>query len=95
MQSSGVMLSDLSDRDLERRIATSLADRQMPGLRQLQVAVNNGTVTLRGRVRVFMKSSFAKTFATAWLVSCNLSTPSSWPNAQTGNVLVNRIGIDV
>ncbi|HEY4311795.1 MAG TPA: BON domain-containing protein [Pirellulales bacterium] len=60
MQSSGVNLSELSDRDLERRIATSLADRQMPGLRQVKVAANNGTVTLRGRVRSFYEKQLCQ-----------------------------------
>jgi osmotically-inducible protein OsmY len=60
MKSSGVLVVELSDRDLERRIVTSLADRQMPGLRQLQVAANNGTVTLRGRVRSFYEKQLCQ-----------------------------------
>ena len=57
MQSPTVLLSDVNDRDLEQRIATSLADRHVPGLRQLEVAANNGTVTLRGRVRKLLRET--------------------------------------
>lgn len=60
MQSSGVMLTDADDRDLERRIATFLADRHLPGLRQLEVAANRGTVTVRGRVRSFYEKQLCQ-----------------------------------
>lgn len=59
MQSSGVITNETSDRDLERRITSSLADRH-PALRQLEVAANNGTVTLRGRVFSFYQKQLCQ-----------------------------------
>ncbi len=50
---SNVVVIDAADRDLEQRITTFLADRHLPALRQVEVAADNGTVTLRGRVRSF------------------------------------------
>jgi len=41
------------DRDLERRVGIYLATRHVPALRRLDVAAENGTVTLRGQVRSF------------------------------------------
>ncbi len=60
MKSTGVPLNDVEDRELERRIATSLRDRHLPGLRQLKVAASNGTVTLRGRVRSFYEKQMCQ-----------------------------------
>jgi len=42
-----------TDEDLERRVFQYLLDRRMPGLRQLSVRANGGTVTLRGAVGSF------------------------------------------
>lgn len=55
--------SNLSDCDLQRQIVTSLAASQMPGLRELQVVVNAGTVTLRGRVRSFYEKQLGQQFS--------------------------------
>ncbi len=60
MKSSGVLSGDALDRDLEIRVASSLADRHLPGLRQLEVAAQNGTVTLRGRVRSFYEKQMCQ-----------------------------------
>lgn len=60
MKSSGVLSGDALDRDLEIRVASSLADRHLPGLRQLEVAARNGTVTLRGRVRSFYEKQMCQ-----------------------------------
>jgi osmotically-inducible protein OsmY len=58
---SGVQpFTDEDDRDLERRIATFLADRHLPGLRQLEIEASNGTVTLRGRVRSFYEKQLCQ-----------------------------------
>jgi len=48
------------DRDLERRIVNFLADRQIPNLRNLIVAVEGGVVTLRGRVRSFYEKQMSQ-----------------------------------
>jgi len=42
-----------ADRELERRVAAFLADRNLPALRRLGVRSERGVVTLRGRVRTF------------------------------------------
>jgi osmotically-inducible protein OsmY len=47
------------DRDLERRVVNYLARRHVPGLRQLAVEANNGTVTLRGQVRSFYEKQLS------------------------------------
>jgi len=60
MQSTGLMLTEADDRDLERRITVFLADRHVPGLRQLEVAATNGTVVLRGRVRSFYEKQLCQ-----------------------------------
>lgn len=49
-----------ADRDLERRIMSYLARRHVPGLRQLEVVANNGTVTLRGQVRSFYEKQLSQ-----------------------------------
>lgn len=54
------MLTADDDRDLERRISMFLADRHVPGLRQLEVAAANGTVTVRGRVRSFYEKQLCQ-----------------------------------
>jgi osmotically-inducible protein OsmY len=41
------------DRDLERRVANYLADRQVSALREIDIRADRGTVTLRGEVRSF------------------------------------------
>ena len=48
------------DRLLEQKIATLLADRHLPGLRQLEIAASRGTVTLRGRVRSFYEKQLCQ-----------------------------------
>jgi osmotically-inducible protein OsmY len=52
--------SNDADRDLERRIVNYLARRHLPGLRQLEVRANNGTVTLRGQVRSFYEKQLGQ-----------------------------------
>jgi osmotically-inducible protein OsmY len=47
------------DQDLERRVVSYLAARYLPSLRQLQVSVEEGTVTLRGSVRSFYEKQIA------------------------------------
>jgi osmotically-inducible protein OsmY len=42
-----------ADRDLEKRVASFLAARHVPGLRNLEVHATNGVVTLQGRVLTF------------------------------------------
>jgi osmotically-inducible protein OsmY len=45
------------------RVATKgtfLADRHLPGLRQLEIEASNGTVTLRGRVRSFYEKQLCQ-----------------------------------
>ena len=42
-----------TDGDLERRVTQFLHDRRVPGLRQISVAADCGTVTVRGRVTSF------------------------------------------
>ena len=51
---------DLSDRDLERRVTNFLFARNLPTLRRLQVAADNGTVTLRGRVHSFYEKQLCQ-----------------------------------
>lgn len=48
---SGVGTS--ADRELERRVTSFLAAKHVPGLRQLDVRADRGTVTVSGRVRTF------------------------------------------
>jgi osmotically-inducible protein OsmY len=47
------------DQDLERRVISYLSARYLPGLRQLQVSVQEGTVTLRGSVKSFYEKQIA------------------------------------
>lgn len=51
---------DLSDRDLERRVTNFLFARNLPTLRRLHVAADNGTVTLRGRVHSFYEKQLCQ-----------------------------------
>ncbi len=55
-----MLLNEATDRDLERRVASHLADRHKPALRQLAVEVTNGTVTLRGRVHSFYEKQLCQ-----------------------------------
>ncbi len=41
------------DRDLERRVASFLATRHVPGLRNLEVEAQDGVVTVSGQVLTF------------------------------------------
>ena len=54
------MKRESPDRDLERRVSSYLADRHLPGLRRLQVAAQNGTVTLRGTVSSFYEKQLSQ-----------------------------------
>lgn len=45
--------------DLKRRIESFLAGRNLPGLRQLNVRVDDGVVLLSGRVRSFYEKQLA------------------------------------
>jgi osmotically-inducible protein OsmY len=49
----------VSDQDLCRRIDTFLATGSLPGLRNLGVEVDDGTVTLHGTVRTFYEKQMA------------------------------------
>lgn len=42
-----------TDRDLERRVIQFLLSKHRPGLRQLEVSAQQGTVVVRGTVRSF------------------------------------------
>jgi osmotically-inducible protein OsmY len=53
MQRTRDSFIEQSDRDLERRVGIYLAGQHVPGLRHLEIEVENGTVTLRGRVGSF------------------------------------------
>ncbi|MCI0361869.1 MAG: BON domain-containing protein [Planctomycetaceae bacterium] len=48
-----------SDRQLERQIASHLAETNRPSLRRLAVNVADGNVTLRGRVTSFYEKQIA------------------------------------
>lgn len=48
-----------NDQDLQRRVVSYLAGRYLPSLRQLQVSVQEGTVTIRGRVQSFYEKQVA------------------------------------
>lgn len=47
------------DQDLKRRVISFLAGRYLPSLRQLQVDVEEGTVTIRGQVASFYEKQVA------------------------------------
>ena len=47
------------DQDLQRRVVSFLAGRYLPSLRQLEVDVHEGIVTLRGRVTSFYEKQVA------------------------------------
>ncbi len=49
-----------ADRDLERRVSNFLAARHLPTLRRLEVAADNGIVTLRGRVHSFYEKQLCQ-----------------------------------
>lgn len=51
--------STAADQELERRVLSYLERRHVPGLRQLEVQANNGTVTLRGQVRSFYEKQLS------------------------------------
>jgi osmotically-inducible protein OsmY len=48
-----------ADRDLERRITRFLLDKQVPGLRNLEVEAHGGQVTLRGCVQSFYEKQLS------------------------------------
>lgn len=48
-----------ADRQLERQIASQLAETNRPGLRRLAVKVADGSVTLRGNVASFYEKQLA------------------------------------
>jgi osmotically-inducible protein OsmY len=49
----------VSDKLLERQIASQLAEANRPGLKRLAVNVAGGSVTLRGRVASFYEKQLA------------------------------------
>ena len=49
-----------TDRDLERRVIQFLANRHHPGLRQLNVEAEAGTVTIRGTVKSFYEKQLCQ-----------------------------------
>lgn len=53
-------LSEMEDRDLERRVVNYLHDRHVPGLRRLQVEAHNGTVTVSGHVSSFYEKQLCQ-----------------------------------
>ncbi|HET6882328.1 MAG TPA: BON domain-containing protein [Pirellulales bacterium] len=60
MQAITDSISDIADRDLERRVVNYLAERHVPALRYLEVEAHNGTVTLRGRVQSFYEKQLCQ-----------------------------------
>lgn len=48
-----------ADRDLERRVTRFLLDKQVPGLRNLEVKAQAGAVTLRGSVHSFYEKQLS------------------------------------
>lgn len=52
---------DYSDDDLRQRVARFLSSRHFPAFRKIQVDVEHGTVTLRGRVCSFYEKQVALT----------------------------------
>jgi hypothetical protein len=48
-----------ADRDLARRVTTFLSTQHRPALRNLEVEVSEGTVTLRGRVATFYEKQLS------------------------------------
>ena len=48
-----------ADRDLERRVTRFLQDKQVPGLRNLEVKAQAGSVTLRGSVQSFYEKQLS------------------------------------
>lgn len=55
-----VLASLHADRDLQRRVVSFLHDRHVPGLRHLDVEVQDGTVVLRGRVNSFYEKQLCQ-----------------------------------
>ena len=51
---------ELADSELKRRVSSFLAGRNVPGLRRLDVEVENGHVTLRGRVQSFYEKQLCQ-----------------------------------
>lgn len=49
-----------TDLELQRRVASFLADSNMPGLRQLKVHAADGTVTLNGTVRTYYEKQLSQ-----------------------------------
>src|SRR5436190_20582591 len=56
---SPAILADSADRDLARRVTTFLSTQHRPALRNLEVEVREGTVTLRGRVATFYEKQLS------------------------------------
>jgi osmotically-inducible protein OsmY len=54
-----VIEAPVADRQLERQIASQLAETNRPGLRRLAVNVAGGSVTLRGSVASFYEKQLA------------------------------------
>jgi hypothetical protein len=48
-----------TDRDLARRVTSFLSTQHRPALRNLEVEVSEGTVTLRGRVATFYEKQLS------------------------------------
>lgn len=48
-----------SNGELKKRVVNYLVGRNMPGLRRLAVAADNGVVTLSGRVTTFYEKQLA------------------------------------
>jgi hypothetical protein len=53
------LLSEDSDRDLERRVTAFLTDRSIPAFRRLYVQSRRGVVTLRGHVHTFYEKQLS------------------------------------
>ena len=51
---------DSADHDLQRRVVNFLQGWQMPGLRNVEVQVASGTVTLRGTVNSFYEKQLSQ-----------------------------------
>ncbi|MGC3966779.1 MAG: BON domain-containing protein [Pirellulales bacterium] len=60
VQAAAELKDSGADLDLQRRVASFLADSNMPGLRQLRVDAEAGVVTLRGTVRTYYEKQLSQ-----------------------------------
>lgn len=72
------------DRELERRIATSLAKKHMPALRTIHVSVHNARATLRGTVGSYYERQIALETARAMQGVANVLDKVAVIKSRTG-----------